>query len=88
MLCLVQCVPTLSLSPFDASARVKEQSAATEASEREFRAAHLDKQLLQRDALQRAQEEEARDGLVILAAFYGDVQACSPFGCCASNACP
>ena len=39
------------------------------------RAAELDTQLLLCDAVLRAEEEEARGGLVIIAAFYGDVQA-------------
>ena len=54
-----------------------ERKAAEEvatALDRARRAAALDAQLLERDAAQRAQEERARNGLLIIAAFYGDVQ--------------
>ncbi|KAL3896251.1 MAG: hypothetical protein SGPRY_013314, partial [Prymnesium sp.] len=46
--------------------------AAAEAAESLRRLARLDAQLLYRDAMGRAQEEAARGGLVIVAAFYGD----------------
>ena len=54
-----------------------ERKAAEEAAtalDKARRAAALDAQLLERDAAQRAQEERARNGLLIIAAFYGDVQ--------------
>lgn len=65
---LLFCSPQLS------KGKESEVLAAAEAAESLRRLARLDAQLLYRDAMGRAQEEAARGGLVIVAAFYGDVQ--------------
>ncbi|KAL1495794.1 hypothetical protein AB1Y20_016655 [Prymnesium parvum] len=59
----------------EAAEKAREEDAASASVASALRQAELDAQLLHRDATHRAHEESSRAGLVVVAAFYGDVQA-------------